>query len=436
MTVRIIVGDCRDALAQLPDESVHCVVTSPPYWGLRTYGGDAGMIGLEPTFDAHVDNILAVFREVWRVLRPEGTLWMNYGDSYAATGAPGGGSPDGARRGRKDNASARAASLPNTARASGLKPKDLMMMPSRIAAAMQLDGVPRRSELRAIERAQRRLANRAYAAGEDMPPWAEKALASIEAEYAEAKGKSWWIRSEIIWHKPNPVPQSAPDRPTVAHEKMYLMAKSPRYFYDRMAVRTASDREVWAGVGMAPDRNDHNAQTEPRPGSGYANLRNVWSIPTASFDGNHYATFPTGVVEPCILAGTSARGRCSRCGAPHERIVEKGELREHPKRPSRKRVKGDFDIEADEYRPAGVSGHLGMERDWITAGWTATCECDADVAPCVVLDPFAGVGTVGMVAARLQRDATLIEINGDYAEIAQKRLKADGGLFASVEIAK
>ena len=181
MSVRIMVGDALSQLAALPDASVHCAVTSPPYWGLRAYRGDAGMIGLEPTFDEHLENLVAVFREVRRVLRADGTLWLNYGDAYSG-GVPGGASPDGARKGRADMASAAAPK-----RGREWKPKDLLMMPARVAMALQADG--------------------------------------------------WWLRSEIVWHKPNPMPESCTDRPTSAHEKLFLLSKSAKYFYDAEAVR-------------------------------------------------------------------------------------------------------------------------------------------------------------------------------------------------------
>ena len=172
---RIHVGDALDVLRGMPAESVQCVVTSPPYWGLRAYRGDDGMIGLEATFDAHLAALVVVFREVRRVLRADGTCWLNYGDAYASK--LGGGCeryrPSAERRTDRDTA--------------GLKPKDLMMMPARVALALQADG--------------------------------------------------WWLRSEIVWHKPNPMPESVADRPTNAHEKLYLLTKAPRYFYDAEAVR-------------------------------------------------------------------------------------------------------------------------------------------------------------------------------------------------------
>ena len=163
MSVQILVGDCLTLLRGLPAESVHCVVTSPPYWGLRSYKGDAGMIGLEPTFDEHLANLVAVFREVRRVLRKDGTCWLNYGDAYA--GHNGGNSKPGNMQNNNQGSIS-----PHRDTPKGLKPKGLMMMPARVAMALDADG--------------------------------------------------WWIRSEIVWHKPNPMPESCTDRPTSAHEKL------------------------------------------------------------------------------------------------------------------------------------------------------------------------------------------------------------------------
>ena len=180
MSVQILVGDCLTLLRGLPAESVHCVVTSPPYWGLRSYKGELGMIGLEPTFDKHLANLVEVFREVRRVLRKDGTCWLNYGDAYAAN------------RGCQvtDNKHVGVGNTKGSRVTDGFKPKDLMMMPARVALALQADG--------------------------------------------------WWVRSEIVWHKPNPMPESCTDRPTSAHEKLYLLSTSARYFYDGEAVRNTN----------------------------------------------------------------------------------------------------------------------------------------------------------------------------------------------------
>ena len=268
MSVRILVGDCLERLRTLPDASVHCVVTSPPYWGLRDYGVQGG-IGLEPTLQEHLETIVTVFREVRRVLRKDGTLWLNYGDAYAGGGR--GGGAEGSKQ--STNVGSRIGPSPIT---RGLKPKDLVMMPARVALALQDDG--------------------------------------------------WWLRSEIVWHKSNPMPESVRDRPTSAHEKLYLLTKSARYFYDAEAVRVAcspntharrKDRERAPRKGS--DTYDRRAGTwkEKRTVAEQAeigaNLRNVWTIPTHAYPDAHFATFPPKLVEPCIKAGTSERGCCAEC---------------------------------------------------------------------------------------------------------------------------
>ena len=180
MSVRVLVGDALEVLRGLPAESVHCCVTSPPYWGLRTYKGGPGMIGLEPTLDEHIYNLVVVFRHVRhvrRVLRGDGTLWVNYGDAYCG----GGRSPNPAlNEGSKQATNNGAMGVGPSPIPSGLKPKDLMMLPARVAMALQADG--------------------------------------------------WWLRSEIVWHKPNPMPESVTDRPTAAHEKLFLFAKRGAVF--------------------------------------------------------------------------------------------------------------------------------------------------------------------------------------------------------------
>ena len=411
MTVRIMVGDALSQLAELPDGSVHMCMTSPPYWGLRAYKGDPGMIGLEPTFDAHLENLVAVFREVRRVLRSDGTLWLNYGDAYGGESKRQNTAPD----------SKQATYAGRTREAAGgqFKPKNLMMMPARVAIALQADG--------------------------------------------------WWLRCEIVWHKNNPMPESVKDRPTSAHEKVFLMTKSARCFYDAEAVRTASaegtlarfesdgspnfrtgrfeggDRPetVFSGkVGEADKQRGHGRRhagfndrwdemTKAEQQSGGANLRNVWTIPTHPYSEAHFATFPPALVEPCIKAGTSAHGVCGECGAPWVREVE----REFVPQPDVSREKG--------VKGAGEQKSMGPDSRWdgaprgsnqsATTGWSPTCDHDVLAVRATCLDPFAGSGTVGLVADRLQRSAILIEISPDYAAMAQRRIEDDaGGLFNPV----
>ena len=346
MSVRILVGDCLERLRTLPEESVHCVVTSPPYWGLRDYGVE-GAIGLEPTFGEHINTIVTVFREVRRVLRKDGTLWLNYGDAYSS------GDRSTYRSGASDNKGhlvQNGLARPKTP--PGLKPKDLMMMPARVALALQADG--------------------------------------------------WWLRSEIVWHKPNPMPESVRDRPTSAHEKLFLLTKAARYFYDAEAVRTKTD----------------------------ANLRNVWTIPTHAYPDAHFATFPPKLVEPCIKAGTSEKGCCPECGTPWVRGMEvhdpDGRLGRswHDDDPKERLAIGQRGMPRGEGRP--------IHR---TSGWQPLCDCGAgDPAPCTVLDPFGGSGTVGLIASRLGRDAILIELSPEYAEMAERRIHGDAPLLADVGV--
>ncbi len=254
----ILQGDCRAVLQTLPAGSVHCCVTSPPYFGLRDYGV-AGQIGLEPTPDEYVEELVSVFREVRRVLRGDGTLWLNLGDSYAANGSSGlnVSKPSAAfHGGRNDTRERRAKSVP-----TGLKPKDLIGIPWRVAFALQADG--------------------------------------------------WYLRSDIIWHKPNPMPESVTDRPTSAHEHVFLLSKSERYFYDADAikeptvdVRSIGRRTAVNGLGSGELANG------ARFGGGETgrNARNVWTISTKPFKGAHFATFPPDLAEKCILAGSPVGG--------------------------------------------------------------------------------------------------------------------------------
>ena len=327
MTVQIITGDCREVLATLPERSVQTVVTSPPYFGLRDYGVD-GQIGLESSVEEYVATLVDVFREVRRVLADTGTLWLNLGDSYNAYNGN-----RGATRGFQGAESAR----PDLPTGYGLtvkrlKPKDLIGVPWRVAFALQADG--------------------------------------------------WYLRSDIIWHKPNPMPESVRDRPTSAHEHIFLLSKQPRYFYDADSVRTPAKTattkmpdgwDTGPGAHGSFHRNgrEKGARADKQRGHGRrhdgfndrwdampkaeqqamgANLRNVWAIATHPFPEAHFATFPPALVEPCILAGS---------------------------------------------RPGDV-----------------------------VLDPFGGSGTVGLVAERLGRDSILIDLNPDYTAMAERRIAA------------
>lgn len=392
----LYIGDALDVLRELPDESVHCVVTSPPYWGLRDYGVD-GQLGLEPSPDEYVARMVAVFREVRRVLRADGTCWLNLGDSYAGSwgaqsrenpgeqGASnlGGGSMLSVRQIAAHPKTTLTGSLKNI---PGLKPKDLVGIPWRLAFALQDDG--------------------------------------------------WWLRSEVIWDKANPMPESVEDRPSRSHEQVFLLTKSARYFYDFVAVREVAgaptggrQRAALRGesdrVGTAKAAlSDHRDITVGRGGvwqgrRGYQpsrrNRRTVWKIASQPYDGAHFAVFPPDLVEPCILAGTSAHGCCSSCGAPWQPVNEKRSLERH-----------ELPHDHPEYRPARYAGkHENSSQrylDVVTVDWKPGCDCAADVAPCVVLDPFMGAATTALVARTLGRRSIGIELSPEYARLAAGRL--------------
>ena len=380
MTIKILIGDVRVQLRTLAADSVHCCVTSPPYWGLRDYGVD-GQIGLEATPAEFIAGMVDVFEEVRRVLRPDGTCWINMGDSYATAAGrvgnhPGGGAQGQAWRGARGGHEGKQAysvgtrgtgtlTQPNRMPQQGLKPKDLVMMPHRLAIALQDAG--------------------------------------------------WWVRQDIVWSKPNPMPESVRDRCTKSHEYIFLLSKSAKYFYDAETIKEpaagAADhprnsfgtkdydvpgqkpqkrtaRGVGFGHGTDTDtrqrgrvmacskddgRGEQGLRTAARMGGGAGfredpadrpdmrNKRSVWTMATHSFAEAHFATFPPELPENCI-----------RAGCP----------------------------------PGGV-----------------------------VLDPFFGAGTTGLVADRLQRDCIGIELNPAYAEIARKRIQGESTLFAEISVA-
>lgn len=354
--VRILEGDCREVLRTLPDESVHCCVTSPPYFGLRDYGVD-GQMGLEESPDEFVAGMVSVFRECRRVLRDDGTLWLNIGDSYAGTGgqSPQMGALFKGRARQRENVCTSA-----RIRADGCKAKDLVGIPWLLAFALRADG--------------------------------------------------WYLRQDIIWSKPNPMPESVRDRCTKAHEYLFLLSKSPRYYFDADAIaeplgqasvdrlsqptlaeQAGSDRVpgktngAMKSVGRrAPGNVSHKQTAAYESGDerlrtkgglvdfaererakvaagdliGTRNKRSVWTVATQPFKEAHFATFPPALIEPCVLAGCPEGG--------------------------------------------------------------------------TVLDPFGGAGTTGLVANRLQRNAILIELNPEYAAIARRRIHGDAPILTQV----
>lgn len=307
----LLVGDCREQMRALPDRSVQTCVTSPPYFGLRDYGVD-GQLGLEPTPTEFVAAMVEVFREVWRVLADDGTLWVNLGDSYASAWAcnrrnvVGSGSLENGKREARPNRLV-----------DGLKEKDLIGVPWRVAFALQEDG--------------------------------------------------WYLRQDIIWHKPNPMPESVRDRCTKAHEYIFMLSKSPKYYFNAEAVKEPA---VGGQTGKAASfKREGSKRAQTIPGQAYGthrpdrddvsyngeqrNRRSVWTVATKPYKGAHFATFPPDLIEPCILAGS---------------------------------------------RPGDT-----------------------------VLDPFGGSGTTAGVAIKHGRDAVLCELNPEYAALVPDRIAAIAG---------
>jgi DNA modification methylase len=253
---RIVVGDNRNTLKSLESGSIQTCITSPPYWGLRDYGEDA-QIGLEQTPSEYVEELCKVFDEVWRVLADDGTLWLNLGDSYAAM-RDSKATPDSLRTGDGTRVGTAANRNPANLREAGLKHKDLVGIPWRVAFALQERG--------------------------------------------------WYLRQDIIWAKPNPMPESVTDRCTKSHEYIFLLTKQPKYFYDNAAIKEPVAQE-W-GTRDRSNAKCHNEGTGLQPHTGLEknyterNKRDVWTVNTSRYKGAHFATYPAELVEPCVLAGS------------------------------------------------------------------------------------------------------------------------------------
>ncbi len=420
--------DCR-SMVELPDSSVQCVVTSPPYWGLRKYAGVQDLIwggdnhhehvwqgvikqtisathdkqtssfcqacgarrwqlGLEPTPELYIQHLIEILREIKRVLRPDGVVFWNIGDSYAGSGGTGN------QFGQID----RGLDIVRPVKPiNSLKPKDLCLIPERFALAAQQDG--------------------------------------------------WYIRSRICWNKPNSMPESVRDRPTDSWEHIWMLTKSARYYYDAEAVREpiaeSTIGRVPVDFGGAKGREYIPKKDDPNFRNGSEqwgrtfdyrvscasgrNLRSVWTFPTAPYKGAHFATFPEALPDRCIKAATSEKGCCAECGKPWERVIEKGLTAHDGKTESKSDPRDKLN---------GATGRLALLRqaarergsEYVnktkTLGWKPTCECNAgEPIPCLVLDPFAGSGTTLKVAAELGRWSVGYEISEEYCRLAVERNK-------------
>jgi len=361
-THRIIVGDVRAVLGSLPERSVQLCMTSPPYWALRSYlpadhAAKALEMGSEPTPEAYSAGQVEVFRAVRRVLRDDGTLWLNLGDSFSAERWSNKPSTSGVGRSCQDVVATKRSGLPD---------KNLVGIPWRAAMALQADG--------------------------------------------------WYLRSEVVWSKPNPMPESVADRPTKAHEQVFLLTKAPRYFYDADAVR---EPLVKGAAGSRFDKGKTGVNGMGRVQEGERadnpagrNLRSVWTIATRPSRVSHFAVMAPALAERCIKAGTSERGCCAACGAPWARVVERTAM--VIKRSGRGDSMGAFG-------QTQSSGTMVRPASSVTTGRRPTCPCTAPTAPCRVLDPFGGSGTTASVAVVLGRVGTICEPNETYRSIVGAR---------------
>jgi DNA modification methylase len=428
---KILTGDVITQLRLLPDEFVQMVVTSPPYWGPRDYLGEQevtwpdgtkSIYGHEPTIELYVEHTILILRAIRRVLRSDGVLFWNVGDSYASGGKCGEGEARSVSAVLAQKYASPSLDCQRRAPISpGLKPTDMNMIPFRVALAAHADG--------------------------------------------------WYVRCDIIWSKPNPMPESVTKRPTKSHEYIFQLTKSNDYFWDQEAVREKAVTKEWPGIGPKHgDERDRGEEYKPMDANSGRNIRSVWTFATGSYEGAHCAVFPEELPRRCILAATSERGRCPTCGAPWARVVER-------KNPSKKSFVPDHISSSGppgsirsmqsipslhrNTSPDGKSS--GVYSKAKTVGWEPTCDCygvghlpkypaqedeEMDEAyeeriapirerraailktyeflstiPCVVLDTFMGAGTTALVALDNNRQFVGIEISAEYVKMAYDRIK-------------
>ena len=549
-------GHVIEQLRAMPAESVHCVVTSPPYWGLRDYGlppqtwGDGwqGSLGLEPTIDMYVEHMVEVFRQIHRVLRPDGSLFLNMGDSYwsganARTyGNVGTESPDSQERDYPSRGlcdvcqelmsnhnthnndclspgSPACDGVPTPAHTASLDPSpgsldsgprsgsercgpaipgqlpcvdhahehldaSVESMPAESSQQLRADSLLSGNSLVApegvdsssgdaqvfadksgdspehllhkvdnVRPSEARQTHTQYNAGycsrcgaslaprdrfsHIVPQLKPKDLIGMPWRIAFAlQADGWWLRSDIIWGKLNPMPESVRDRPTKSHEYLFLLTKAPRYFYDHIAVREPYSESSKADKRDNTDGHRRERQYPGGPSNGGTNLggnryvgankRDVWMIATQPFPNAHFATFPTALIEPCVLAGTSAHGVCAECGAPWTRQTESTYHKHRPSGGIQPRSE-----RGNKHAPETNWGTFGnnLRKEVATTGWQPTCDHNSEPVPSVILDPFSGSGTTGIVALRHERSFIGIELNPEYADMARQRIIDDAPML-------
>jgi len=471
MTFRnqILVGDCIERMRELPAGSVHCCITSPPYWGLRDYGipprvwsdGESCAYGSEQSPESFVRHSVEVFADVKRVLRDDGTLWLNFGDSYA-TGAgsaknPGSrAKPRSGHEGKHGYVNDYPTSQPNRMPLAGLKVGDLCNIPHRVAAALQADGWYWRSTIvwakkspmpesvsgwRWVKCGKKvRVANRG---GEGY-----RVGANGHKPQQDHDGKDFAQPTEFI---PCPgckkceangglVLRRGRWRPTTGHEYIFMFSKSESYFCDGDAMQEATTGNAHSrGNGLNPkakatDAGDHLGPRAKQNDSFSAacskvvltrNPRSVWSISSEPFKGAHFATFPSEIPLKCITAGTSAGGCCDKCGSPFAPVVSSDRIATRPGTNSKVGRVSDDPDSPYERQSGAVVGNRDPQRHVAissVSGYLPTCKCGAEIGRSVVLDPFGGSGTTAQAARHLGRDWVICEINPSYVELAEKRI--------------
>jgi DNA modification methylase len=366
-------GNSLEVLKSISDNTVHTVVTSPPYWQLRDYQV-SDQLGQESTPEEYVEKLVAIMAEVRRVLRKDGTCWFNIGDGYNNSAGYSRAKKSFKRKGREKGSGDKSFFKHDV-----IKRKDLIGMPWRLAFALQESG--------------------------------------------------WYLRCDVVWKKENPMPDGAKDRPTRGHEYIFLFTKSEKYFYDYYGVledtkdHPDGEQGFGANVQEGTFRQDKDRSFQH---FGKRNPRSVWETSVANFKGGHYATFPEKLINTCVKAGTSEKGCCVECGTPWARKFEKEQIK----------IEREIDCKGFEFN--NMFKEMGQKEEsklyLVEKGWEKKCTCDTDeTKPCIVLDPFSGMATTGLVAFKFDQHYLGIELNEKYLEASRDRLQ-DGYNNVVVEV--